>query len=160
MAVIAFNRLEQLVTDYVMGASGTVTPPATWKVALTTRLVSNYVKASVWNSADTGTQVAEIGATTAAGYARQDINRDQTASGWSAGTLSGGSYQTTGKSSTGVTFGPFTGSGPSPNGANSFTLTDGTTLNAGQLYFSGDTGATRTFAAGDTEKVTPSLKAQ
>jgi len=38
-------------------------------------------------------------------------------------------------------------------------MTDGTTLNAGQVYFAGDTAATRTFANGDTEKVTATLKA-
>ena len=57
-----------------------------------------------------------------------------------------------------VTFGAFQWA-PSLNGANSWVLTDGTTLNAGEEYFAGDTAATRTFANGDTEKVTATLKA-
>ena len=30
MATIVFQQMSKLVTDYVMGASGTVTPPASW----------------------------------------------------------------------------------------------------------------------------------
>ncbi|HEX6826083.1 MAG TPA: hypothetical protein VF077_07170, partial [Nitrospiraceae bacterium] len=85
---------------------------------------------------------------------RQTINKDQTGAGWTAST-----NDNTGSISTGaqVTF-TFTGA-PSPNGANSWVMSDGTTLNAGQLYMAADTATTRTFANGDTEKVTPSLKA-
>lgn len=155
MAVITFNRASRMFTDYVLGASGTIVPPSSWTVALSTTLVSTTAKDAVWSATVSGTNVNEIGSTTAAGYARQTINRDQTGAGWGAST-----NDSTGSSSTGaqVTFGAFTGSGPSPNGAKSWVITDGSTLNAGQLYFLGETAATRTFAAGDTEKVTPTVK--
>jgi hypothetical protein len=55
-----------------------------------------------------------------------------------------------------VTF-SFSGT-PSPNGANSWFIGDGTSLNAGQIYMAADTAATRTFATGDTEKVTATVK--
>lgn len=161
MAVIAFQRLSQLVTDYVLGNSGSITPPASWTMGLSTTAVSTMARASVWSASVSGTNVNEIGASTAAGYARQTIARSiaQGAIDW--GTSSFDSTLSTGGQSTQadqVTFGPFSGA-PSPNGANSWAITDGTTLNAGQLYFAGDTAATRTFANGDTEKVTATLKA-
>ena len=155
MAAFTFNRFAQLSTDYVLGASGTVIPPASWKVALATSPTSGYNKnTSVWSATITGANVNEVGSTTAASYARTTINRDQTGAGWTAS-----SNDATGSTTTGalVTFGPFT-AGLAPNGANSWILTDGTPLNAGQLYFGADTAATRTFASGDTEKVTPTLK--
>ena len=165
MATIAFQRLSQLVTDYVMGASGSITPPATWKCALSTTVVgtgSNMARNSVWSVTVSGSNVNEIGSTTAAGYARQSIAATINQGGIDWGTSSFDStFSTGGQSTTAdeVTFGAFTGSGPSPNGANSWEITDGTTLNAGQLYFAGDTAATRTFASGDTEKVTATIKA-
>lgn len=115
---------------------------------------------SAWSASVTGTNINEIGATTAAGYARQTIARsiNQGAIDWGTSTFdnttSTGGQQTTADQ---VTFGAFSGA-PSPNGANSWVVTDGTTLNAGNPYFAGDTAATRTFAVGDTEKVTPTLK--
>jgi hypothetical protein len=156
MSAFTFDGFAKLATDYVLGASGSVTPPSSWKVALATTATSGYNKStSVWSATVSGANVNEVGTTTAASYARQTINHDQTGSGWSAS-----SNDSTGSSSTGaqVTFGAF-GSGLSPNGANSWIVTDGTTLNAGNLYFGADTAATRTFASGDTEKVTPTLKA-
>lgn len=156
MAVFTFDRYDLLNTDYVLGASGTITPPASWKVALATTACSAYDKsASVWSATVSGNNVNEVGSSTSASYARQTINKDQTGAGWAAGTTDSTGATTTGAQ---VTFGAF-GSGLSPNGANSVVITDGTTLNAGQLYFAFDTAATRTFASGDTEKATPSLKA-
>jgi len=164
-AVIVFQRMSQLVTDYVLGASGSITPPATWKVALSTTVVgtgSNMARGSVWSATVSGSNVNEIGSTTAAGYARQDIAKSINQAGidWGTSTFDS-TFSTGGQSSTAdqVTFGAFTGSGPSPNGANSWVITDGTTLNAGQLYVAADTAATRTFAVGDTEKVTATIKA-
>jgi hypothetical protein len=55
-----------------------------------------------------------------------------------------------------VTF-TFSG-GPVPNGANSWFMGDGTTVNGGNIYVAADTAATRNFANGDTEKVTGTLK--
>jgi len=165
MATIVFQRMSQLVTDYVLGASGSITPPSSWTMGLSTTVVgtgSNMARGSVWSATVTGSNVNEIGSTTAAGYARQTIAKSINQAGIDWGTSSFDStFSTGGQSTTAdqVTFGAFTGSGPSPNGANSWALTDGTTLNAGQLYFAADTAATRTFAVGDTEKVTATLKA-
>jgi hypothetical protein len=164
MATIVFQRMSQLVTDYVMGASGSITPPSSWTMGLSTTVVgsgSNMARNSVWSAAVSGTNVNEIGSTTAAGYARQTIAKTINQAGIDWGTSSFDStFSTGGQSTTAdqVTFGAFSGA-PSPNGANSWALTDGTTLNAGQLYFAADTAATRTFANGDTEKVTATLKA-
>jgi hypothetical protein len=161
MAVIAHQRMSQLVTDYVLGASGTITPPSGWTIGLSTTAVATMARNSVWSVTVSGTNINEIGSTTAAGYARQTIAKSiaQGAIDWGTSTfdntLSTGGQTTTADQ---VTFGAFSGA-PSPNGANSWCLTDGATLNAGQPYFSGDTAATRTFANGDTEKVTPALKA-
>lgn len=160
MAVISFRRASDLYTDYVLGNSGSVTPPAGWTLALSTTAVSTMARNSAWSATVSGTNVNEIGSSTAAGYARQTIARTIAAGGvdWVASTFD--NTLSTGGSTTSadqVTFGAFSGA-PSPNGANSWELTDGSTLNAGQLYFAGDTAATRTFANGDTEKVTPSVK--
>ena len=165
MATIVFQRMSQLVTDYVLGASGSITPPASWTMGLSTTVVgtgANMARASVWSATVSGSNVNEIGSTTAAGYARQTIAKTINQAGIDWGTSSFDStFSTGGQATTAdqVTFGAFTGSGPSPNGANSWILTDGSTLNAGQLYFGADTAATRTFAVGDTEKVTATLKA-
>jgi len=164
MATIVFQRMSQLVTDYVMGNSGSITPPASWTMGLSTTVVgsgANMARGSVWSATVSGSNVNEIGSTTAAGYARQTIAKSINQAGIDWGTSSFDStFATGGQSTTAdqVTFGAFSGA-PSPNGANSWALTDGTTLNAGQLYFAADTAATRTFANGDTEKVTATLKA-
>lgn len=161
MAVIAFQRMSQLVTDYLMGASGTVTPPAAWTIGLSSVAVGTMARNSVWSATVTGTNINEIGATTASGYARQTIARTIAQAGvdWQASTFDN-TTSTGGQSTTAdqVTFGAFSGA-PSPNGANSWIVTDLTPLNTGAPYFGGDTAATRTFANGDTEKVTPTLKA-
>lgn len=164
MATIVFQRMSQLVTDYVMGASGSITPPASWTMGLSTTVVgtgSNMARNSVWSATVSGSNVNEIGSTTAAGYARQTIAKSINQAGidWGTSTFDS-TFATGGQSTTAdqVTFGAFSGA-PSPNGANSWALTDGATLNAGQLYFAADTAATRTFANGDTEKVTATLKA-
>lgn len=167
MAVLAFQRLSQLMTDYVLGASGTITPPASWTMGLATTNVgsgggTDYARNSVWSVTVATTNINEIGSTTAAGYARQTIAKsiNQGAIDWGTSTFDN-TFATGGQSTAAdeVTFGAFTGSGPSPNGANSWVLTDGSTLNAGQVYFAGDTAATRTYAVGDTQKVTATLKA-
>jgi len=165
-AVIAFQRLSQLVTDYVLGASGTITPPASWTMGLATTNVgsggaNDYARNSVWSVTVSTTNINEIGSTTAAAYARQTIAKSiaQGAIDWGTSTFDN-TFSTGGQSTTAdqVTFGAFSGQ-PSPNGANSWVMTDGSTLNAGQVYFAADTAATRTFDNGDTEKVTATLKA-
>lgn len=164
MATIVFQRMSQLVTDYILGNSGSITPPASWTMGLSTTVVgsgANMARNSVWSATVSGSNVNEIGSTTANGYARQTIARTIAQGGidWGASTFDS-TFTTGGQSATAdqVTFGAFSGA-PSPNGANSWALTDGSTLNAGQLYFAADTAATRTFANGDTEKVTATLKA-
>ena len=161
MAVIAFRRLSDLVTDFVMGNSGSVVPPSGWTIGMSTVAVSSMARNSVWSATVSGTNINEIGSTTAAGYARQTIARsiaggaiDWGTSTFDNTTATGGTTSTADQ----VTFGAFSGA-PSPNGANSWVITDGTTLNAGNPYFAGDTAATRTYANGDTQKVTPSIKA-
>jgi hypothetical protein len=164
MATIIFLQMDKLVTDYVLGASGSVTPPSSWTVALSTTVVgtgSNMARNSVWSATITGSNVNEIGSTSAAAYARQTIAKSINQAGIDWGTsTSDTTFSTGGQSSVAdqVTFGAFSGA-PSPNGANSWVLTDGTTLNAGSLYVAADTAATRTFANGDTEKVTITMKA-
>lgn len=161
MAVIAFQRMSQLVTDYVMGNSGTIVPPASWTIGLSTVTVATMARNSVWSATVTGTNINEIGSTTASGYARQTIAKSIAQAGIDWGTSTFDNTTSTGGQTTTadqVTFGAFSAA-PSPNGANSWVLTDGSTLNAGNPYFAGDTAALRTFANGDTEKVTPSIKA-
>ncbi len=164
MATLVFQRFSQLVTDYVLGASGSITPPASWTMGLSTTVVgsgSNMARNSVWSATVSGSNVNEIGSTTANGYARQTIAKSINTGSIDWGTSSlDNTFSTGGQSTTAdqVTFGAFSGA-PSPNGANSWALTEGTTLNAGNLHFAADTAATRTFANGDTEKVTATLKA-
>jgi hypothetical protein len=167
MATIVFQRMSQLVTDYVLGASGSITPPASWTMGLATTNVgsggaSDYARNSAWSVTVATTNINEIGSTTAAGYARQTIAKSINTGSidWGTSTFDN-TFSTGGQSTTAdqVTFGAFSGAGPSPNGADSWVLTDGSTLNAGQPYFAADTAATRTFASGDTEKVTATLKA-
>lgn len=161
MAVLVHQRMSQLVTDYVLGGSGSIVPPASWTMGLSTIAVGTQARNSVWSATVTGTNINEIGATTASGYARQTILKSINQAGIDWGTSTFDNTTSTGGQSTAadqVTFGTFTAA-PSPNGANSWVLTDGTTLNAGNPYCAGDTAATRTFANGDTEKVTATLKA-
>lgn len=165
MAVVTFRRTTDLFTDYVLGGSGTVVPPSSWTMGLATTNVgsgggTDYARDSVWSATVATTNINEIGSTTAAGYARQTIARSiaQGAIDWGTSTFDN-TFATGGSTTQGdqVTFGAFSGA-PNPNGANSWVLTDGSTLNAGQPYVAGDTASTRTFANGDTEKVTPSVK--
>lgn len=164
MATIVFQRASQLFTDYVLGASGSITPPASWTMGLSTTAVgsgSNMARNSVWSVTVSGSNVNEIGSGTANGYARQTIAKSINTGSIDWGTSTFDNTFSTGGQSTQadqVTFGTFSGA-PSPNGANSWALTDGTTLNAGQLYVAADTAATRTYGNGDTEKVTITLKA-
>jgi hypothetical protein len=161
MAVLVHQQMSKLVTDYVLGASGSVTPPSSWTMGLSTIAVGTQARNSVWSATVTGTNINEIGSTTAAAYARQTIAKSINQAGIDWGTSTFDNTTSTGGQSSAadqVTFGTFSGA-PSPNGANSWVLTDGTTLNAGNPYCAGDTAATRTFANGDTEKVTATIKA-
>lgn len=160
MSAIVFQRWSQLGTDYVLGASGAIVPPASWKVGLSTVAVSAMARNSALSVTVTGTNVNEIGSGTAASYARQTIAASINTGSidWNTSTFDN-TPSTGGQSTVGdqVTFGAFSGA-PAPNGANSIFISDGVTINAGQLYFAADTAAPRTFAIGDTEKVTPTIK--
>jgi hypothetical protein len=152
--------MSQLVTDYVLGASGSIVPPASWTMGLSTIAVGTQARNSVWSATVTGTNINEIGVT-ANGYARQTIAKTINQAGIDWGTSTFDNTTSTGGQSSAadqVTFGTFSGA-PTPNGANSWVLTDGATINAGNPYCAGDTAATRTFANGDTEKVTATIKA-
>jgi hypothetical protein len=160
--------MSQLVTDYVMGNSGSITPPASWYMALSTTVVgtgSNMARASSFSATVSGSNINEIGSTTAAGYARVAVARTISGGGtdWTPSSFDS-TFSTGGQSITGdqVTFGPFSGA-PSPNGANSWVITETSTINnptpTAYPFFAADTAATRTFANGDTEKVTATLKA-
>jgi hypothetical protein len=158
-ATIVFQRWTDLHLNYILGNSGTITPPATWQIALSTTAVATMARNSAISVTISGTNVNELASTTAAGYARQAVARTIAQGGidWAASsfdnTLSTGG---TSQAADQVTF-SFTGI-PSPTGANSWFMGDGTTLNAGQIYVAADTAATRNFANGDTEKVTATIK--
>jgi hypothetical protein len=168
MATIVFNQMAKLLTDYVMGASGSVTPPTAWTMGLSITVVgsgSNMGRNGIWSATNTTPNYTEIGTTTAGGYARVTIAKSIGTGSvdWIASS-SDNTFSTGGQSTVAdqVTFGAFTSPVPSPNGANSWVLTDGTTLNAStsaQAFVAADTAATRTFALGDTEKVTATIKA-
>ena len=160
-AVIVFQRFSQLFTDYVLGASGSITPPTDWRVGLATLGVSTMARNSQLSATITGTNINELGSTTPAGYARQTIAKSINTGAVDWGTSTFDNTLSTGGQSTAadqVTFGAFSGA-PSPNGADSWFISDGATLNTGEEYCAGDTAAERIFANGDTEKVTITIKA-
>lgn len=159
MATIVFQRWTDLHLNYILGASGSITPPATWQIALSTTAVSAMARNSAISVTITGTNVNEIGSTTPAGYARQAVAKSIGTGSidWGASTFDN-TLSTGGTSMAAdqVTF-SFSGT-PSPGATNSWFMGDGTSLNAGQIYVAADTAATRNFANGDTEKVTGTIK--
>src|SRR5438046_519800 len=74
-AVIVFQRWTDLHLNYILGNSGSITPPSSWKIALSTTAVSSMARNSAISATVSGTNVNELGSTTANGYARQDIAR-------------------------------------------------------------------------------------
>lgn len=155
MAGIIWNKGEQSLIDGWLGGQSTYGSPqivpasgANWGLGLGSR-----VGGVGTTKADVLAQILEIGVTTANGYARATISRDQTAGGWPASTKPGSSYQTTAaqKSFT------FTGA-PAPNGATLWFVAGNSTTNADNALFGADTAATRTFGNGDTERVTPTYQ--
>lgn len=164
MAAITFQRASQMFTDYVLGNHATIVPPASWTMGLAANNVgsggaSDMARNSVWSAVVSGSNLNELGTTTPAGYARQTIARTIALGGidWNTSTFDN-TFATGGQSTAAdqVTF-SFTGA-PSPNNADSWAITEGTTLNAGFLHVAADTAATRIFANGDTEKVTATIK--
>jgi len=158
-ATIVFQRWTDLHLNYILGASGTITPPTSWYICLSVTAVSAMARNSAISATVSGTNVTEIG-TTAAGYARQAVARTISQAGvdWAASTFDN-TLSTGGTSMAGdqVTF-SFTGA-PVPNGANSWFIGDAASpVNSGQIYMASDTAATRNFGNGDTEKVTATVK--
>ena len=70
MATIVFQRWNDLHLNYILGASATITPPASWQIALSTTAVSAMARNSALSATVSGTNVNELGSTTASGYAR------------------------------------------------------------------------------------------
>lgn len=169
MATVVFNQLAKLLTDYVLGASGTVTPPSAWTMGLAYNSGgvgsgAGITRASTWSVTVAGANINELGSSSANGYSRPTIAKSINTGGVDWGTSTLDTNFATGGALTAadqVTFGPFSSTGPNPNGATLWVLTDGTTINASTNppYCAADTAATRTFANGDTEKVTATLKA-
>lgn len=163
MATVVYYSMSRLVTDYVMGASGTEIPPSAWTMGLASNPIGSgagITRASIWSVTVSGSNVNELGSSAANGYGRQTIAKSIATGSTDWGTNSPDITFATGGQSTAadqVTF-TFTGA-PSPNGANSWQLTETGTINTGDLWFGADTAATRTFANGDTEKVIATLKA-
>lgn len=158
-ATIVFQRWTDLHLNYILGNSGTITPPSSWSMCLSTTSVSTMARNSALSATVSGTNVNEIGSTTPAGYGRQTVARTIAQAGvdWAASTFDN-TLSTGGTSMAAdqVTF-SFTGT-PSPGATNSWFMGDGATINAGQIYVAADTAATRNFANGDTEKVTATVK--
>lgn len=153
MAAIIWNKGEQSVCDGWLGGQSTYLTPVivpaaggNWGLGLGTRAGGVGT-----NKADVKATIAEIGTTTASGYARAAVARNQT--GWPASTKPGSSYQTTAPQQTFS----FTGA-PSPNGATLWFVAGSTTITDDNCLFGADTAATRTFANGDTERVTPTYQ--
>lgn len=157
-ATIVFQRWTDMHLNYILGASATIVPPASWQIALSTTAVGTMARNSAISATVSGTNVNEIGVTPA-GYGRQTVAKSIATGSidWAASTFDN-TLSTGGTSMAAdqVTF-SFTGA-PTPNGANSWFIGDGATVNAGNLYMAADTAATRNFGNGDTEKVTATVK--
>lgn len=155
MAGIVWNKGERAFVDGLLGGQSAYLTPqlvptagGNWGLGLGTR-----VGGVGTTKADAMAQILELGTTTAAGYARAIITRDQTTTGWPASTLSSGSYMSTANQKTFS----FTGT-PAPNGATLWFVAGNTTINNDNCLFGADLAATRTFGNGDAELVTPSYQ--
>ena len=149
-ATIVFQRWTDLHLNYILGASGAITPPSSFYIALATQAVSAFSR----NTADTVPTEISGG-----GYGRQAIARTIAQAGidWAASTFDN-TLSTGGTSMAGdqVTF-SFSGT-PTTNGANDWYMTGVSSGTGNFMYVAADTAATRNFANGDTEKVTPTIK--
>lgn len=150
MASILWNTGEQAFVDTVLSAQA-VSPaiPASgsnWGLGMGAGGSSATTTKSYVNGSGAGT-IQEIGQSSAAGYGRAALSRNNT--GWPASTLVSGSYQSTAPQQTFT----FTGS-PNLNGATLWFVAKSTSLGAVDAMFGADLAATRTFANGDTEKIT------
>lgn len=167
MAQILFNKGEQAALDAFLGGQGTggyqgsapsgqvIVPSAgsNWGLGMGTATVTALLAGA--GKASGIAAIGEIGGVTQAGYGRATISRDQApGTGWPAATNVAGSYQTTGPQKTFT----FTGA-PSPNTANCWFVAGSATIGHDNALFGADTAAPRTFANGDTERITPTFRA-
>lgn len=159
MASIIWNKGESSVIDAWLGGAGSaatygspvLVPSGSGTVGAWGLGMGTRVGGVGSTKADVLAQILELGTTTAAGYARASLTRNQTS--WPASSLSTGSFQSTAPQQS------FTFSGaPSPNGATLWFLAGGATINIDNCLFGADTAATRTFANGDTERITPTYR--
>jgi hypothetical protein len=153
MAYLLLNKGEQsLIDTWLAGGSGGVVPGATVYVGLGSKTGGIGSDKTVNNGTNQATTLAEIGQSTANGYARQPLSRNNGGAtpNWPLSTLVSGSYQTTG---TQVTF-TFTGAPGPLNGATLWFVSLASTVGGIDSLFGADLAATRTFANGDTEKIT------
>jgi hypothetical protein len=153
---ILWNKGEQsLINTWLGGFSATPTdapwvPDANVYVGLGAKLGGVGTNKAA-NNGLTSDTLFEIGQGTANGYTRRPIARDAGSTGWPQASQSSGSYQSTAPQ---VTFGAFTGSGPTTNGATIWFVALNGSIGADNCIFGADLAATRTFAAGDTERIT------
>lgn len=156
MAVIVMQRWTDLHLNYILGGSATITPPTSWYIGLSTTAVSGLSRNS---GASPISGITEVGITTPAGYSRQAVARTIAQGGIDWGASSFDNTLATGGTSMAADQVTFTFSGaPNANGANSWFITGASTINTDYGYMAADTAATRTFANGDTEKVTATVK--
>lgn len=152
MAYILWNRGESSLINTWLGnfsAGSNNVPTSSVHVGMGAKTGGVGSDKTVGNGTSTSTSLAEIGQTTAAGYARQAIARDAGATGWPASSLSAGSHQSTAPQ---VTF-TFTGT-PNLNGATLWFVALTGTIGADNCLFGADLAATRNFSNGDTERIT------
>ncbi len=154
MAQLILNKGEQsMINTWLVGASGggNSVPGSAVFVGLGSKTGGIGSDKTVNNGTNQSTTLAEIGQSAANGYARQTLNRNGGGStpNWPLASLVSSSYQSTG---TQVTF-TFTGS-PNLNGATLWFVALSSTINAVDALFGADLATTRTFANGDTEKIT------
>lgn len=104
------------------------------------------------SKSDALAQILEVGTSAANGYARQPIQRSQSAGvGWPAASLVAGSYQSAAPQ---VEF-TFTGS-PNPNGATLWFLAGNTTTSADNVLMGCDlTAAPHTYSNGEIQRCSP-----
>jgi len=160
MAYLVLNKGEQsLINTWLSGAAGggNSVPGSTVYIALGAKSGGIGADPSVNNGTNQTTTLAEIGQSAANGYARQPLNRNGGGAtpNWPLASLVSTHYQST---ATQVTF-TFSGA-PNLNGATEWFCALSATINAVDAIFGADLATTRTFANGDTEKVTVTYRQQ
>jgi hypothetical protein len=151
MAYILWNKGEQSLINTWLGGYNPGTngvPSNAFYVGLGKKTDGVGSSKEVSNGT-TGTTIFEIGQTTTGGYARQPIYRGGVSTSWPVAAKSGGSFQSTAPQ---VNF-TFTGA-PNANGATLWFVALGSAIGGDDCLFGADLATTRTFADGDTERIT------